>query len=40
MSIDCAESVRPAAKLLSAEPTFLQSFAVDRLLGHVRTLST
>ena len=29
MAIYCAEPVRPAAKLLSAEPTFLQSLAVD-----------
>src|SRR4051812_41939977 len=39
MSVDCAEPVRAAAKLLSAEPTLLQSLAIGRLLGHVRTLS-
>ena len=35
MSIDRAEPVMAAAKLLSVEPTFLQSLAVGRLLGHV-----
>jgi hypothetical protein len=30
MSVDRAELVRTAAKLLSAEPTFLQSLAVGR----------
>src|SRR5215203_4643411 len=40
MSVDCAEPVRPAAKLLSANPTFLQPLAVGRFLGHVRTRST
>src|SRR4051812_37192730 len=40
MSVDCAEPVRAAAKLLSAEPILLQPLAVSRFLGHVRTRST
>src|SRR5215207_5559142 len=35
MSIDCAEPVRPAAKLLNAEPTFLQSFSRSRSTGFL-----
>src|SRR5215204_3179143 len=40
MSVDCAEPMRAAAKLLSAEPILLQPLAVGRFLGHVRTRST
>src|SRR5215218_539581 len=40
MSVVCAEPVRAAAKLLSAEPILLQPLAVSRFLGHVSTRST